>query len=430
MSLLTGPGKIHLNGHKEETLHNEIVNILPGKEVYVPLNNGSARNVDVHVKEGDTVKIGTLLASRNDHFVVPLYSPVSGVVKGIRKMMHSALKPQDHLLIENDEKYEKVRSFEPLDYTSASHEELVDFMMNAGIIGCGGAGFPSYLKYKNPEGIHTLLINAVECEPYITADYRFMEESLDDMVLGVKAMLKMSKAEKAVIAIKKTKKALIAQLKEVLANEPKLVLFETPDVYPMGWERTLVYEYVKKRYNRLPGEIGIIVNNVTTAIAFARALKYGEAIVEKVVTFSGSGLNNTVNVRVPYGVKVSEIVEQIGGYASDDVLVIAGGPMMGRTVPSDEFVITNYSNAITILKHEPVEAIECLRCGRCNDNCPAGLLPVRINNAEKVGDVEWIAKLHAEQCIECGLCTYVCPSKIDVTEGVRRAKRLLQESGK
>jgi Na+-translocating ferredoxin:NAD+ oxidoreductase subunit C len=181
----------------------------------------------------------------------------------------------------------------------------------------------------------------------------------------------------------------------------------------------------KKRYNRLPSEIGIIVNNVTTAIAFAHALKYGTGIVEKVVTFSGDGLNNPTNVRVPFGTKISEVVAQIGGYSSEDVLVIAGGPMMGKTIPTDEFVITNYTNAITILKNVKIEEMACMRCGRCNDTCPAGLLPVRINNAEQAKDTDLMIKLNADQCIECGLCTYVCPSKIDVTEGVRRAKRVM-----
>lgn len=425
MSFLTGPGREHLNGHKEETLHNEIVRVKPKKEVFVPLNNGSATKVDVYVNEGDKVLVGTLLARRNDHFNVPIYSPVSGVVGAKKNMMHSVLKPQEHLIIEDDGKYEKMESFKPLDYTVASREELVNFMMEAGIVGCGGAGFPSYLKYKNPVDINTLIINAVECEPYITSDYRFTKESLEDMLVGVRALLKMSTAPKAIIAIKKTKKEMCEQLEAVLKDDPSLSVFKTPDVYPMGWERTLVYEYCKKRYNRLPSEIGIIVNNVTTAIAFARALQYGEGIVEKVVTFSGDGLKNPTNVRVPFGTKVSEIVAQIGGYSSEDVMVIAGGPMMGKTIPTDEFVITNYSNAITILKNVKVEPMECMRCGRCNDTCPAGLLPVRINNAEKMKDSDWMQKLRADQCIECGLCTYVCPSKIDVTEGVRRAKRVL-----
>ena len=192
MSFLTGPGREHLNGHKEETLHNAIVRVKPKKEVFVPLNNGSATKVDVYVNEGDKVLVGTLLARRNDHFNVPIYSPVSGVVGTKKNMMHSVLKPQEHLIIEDDGKYEKVESFKPIDYTVASREELVNFMMEAGIVGCGGAGFPSYLKYKNPVDINTLIINAVECEPYITSDYRFTKESLEDMLVGVRALLKMS----------------------------------------------------------------------------------------------------------------------------------------------------------------------------------------------------------------------------------------------
>lgn len=425
MSLLTGPGRVHLDGHKDETLHNDIVLIKPKKEVFVPLNNGSSTKVDVYVNEGDKVLVGTLLARRNDHFNVPIYSPVSGVVGAKKNMMHSVLKPQEHLIIEDDGKYEKFESFKPLDYTTATHDELVNFMMEAGIVGCGGAGFPTYLKYKKPENINTLIINAVECEPYITSDYRFTKENLEDMLLGVRALLKMSTAPKAIIAIKKSKKELCTQLEEVLKSDSSISVFKTPDVYPMGWERTLVYEYSKKRYNRLPSEIGIIVNNVTTAIAFAQALKYGTGIVEKVVTFSGDGLNNPTNVRVPFGTKISEVVAQIGGYSSEDVLVIAGGPMMGKTIPTDEFVITNFTNAITILKNVKIEEMACMRCGRCNDTCPAGLLPVRINNAEQAKDTDLMIKLNADQCIECGLCTYVCPSKIDVTEGVRRAKRVL-----
>lgn len=210
--------------------------------------------------------------------------------------------------------YKWVESFKPLDYTTATHDELVNFMMEAGIVGCGGAGFPSYLKYKKPENINTLIINAVECEPYITADYRFTKENLEDMLHGVRALLKMSTAPKAIIAIKKSKKELCEQLEEAVKNDSSISVFKTPDVYPMGWERTLVYEYAKKRYNRLPSEVGIIVNNVTTAIAFARSLKYGEGIVEKVVTFSGDGLS----------IATSSLVGQSLGAKRPDLAYIHG----------------------------------------------------------------------------------------------------------
>jgi len=205
-----------------------------------------------------------------------------------------------------------------------------------------------------------------------------------------------------------------------------IVVKEVPDVYPMGWERTLVYQLLKKRYDRLPSEIGCIVNNATTAIAFAKAIRTGMPIVEKILTISGNGIKTPANVSVPVGVKTAEIVAKLGGYAAEDVLLIAGGPMMGKTIPNDQFVVTPYGNAVTILKTEKIDSVACLRCGRCNDTCPAGLLPVRINNAEQAADLDTIVKLRADQCIECGLCTYVCPSKLDVAEGVRRAKRILQ----
>lgn len=425
MTFWLGSGQVYMSGHKEDTLHKDIVRVQPVKEVYIPLNNGTAKTVDVYVNEGDQVFVGTLLAARNDNAYVPIYSSVSGVVKGRKNVMHAVLKPYEHLIIEDDHQYKKIDAFKPLDLEKASREELLEFTKNAGIVGCGGAGFPTYIKYLKPEALHTVIINAVECEPYITADYVAVDESLELLLLGAKALLKLAEADKGIIAIKKSKKALISKLEDLIKDEPKLSVFAAPDVYPMGWERTLIYQYSKQRYDRLPSELGIVVNNATTAIVLARAIKYGEPITEKIITFAGNGLSNPTNVRVPFGIKISDVVSQIGGYASEDVLMIAGGPMMGKTIPTDEFAITNYANAITILKNEPVEEMACMRCGKCNDTCPAGLLPVRINNAEKAKDIDAIVNLHADSCIECGLCTYICPSKIDVTEGVRRAKRVM-----
>ncbi|WP_312654423.1 RnfABCDGE type electron transport complex subunit C [Proteiniclasticum sp.] len=422
MSILIGPMKLHLNGHKELTNHGEVKNIVAGKKVYIPL----MACTDILVNAGDYVKAGTMLAKRNDHFTVPIFSSVSGKVLGIEELDHSTGRMIEHLVIENDGKFDFEKPFEPMDAETASVEELVNFMMNAGIVGCGGAGFPSYVKYRGAKGIHTLLINAVECEPYITADYRIIDNQVEDLIYGTKAMLKMSGAKEALIAIKKTKKDLIDKVREALKGQDQMKVTEVPDQYPMGWERTLIYEVFKKRYDKLPGEIGVIVNNATTAIAFSEALKYGRPIMEKICTISGDGLKSPSNVRVPVGVSVKDIVEQIGGYAAEEVRVIGGGPMMGRTQTTDEVVITTSSNAITVLKPEPVDTIACLRCGRCNDHCPAGILPVRINNAEEAGDIKMLTKLRADQCIECGMCTYVCPSKIEVTEGVRRGKALLR----
>lgn len=422
MSILIGPMKLHLNGHKELTSHGEVKDIVAGKKVYIPLLPGT----EILVKEGDAVKKGDMVAKRNDHFKVPIFSSVSGKYLGVECLEHTTGRMVDHLVLENDGAFTFAQPFEPIDAEKASKEELVEFMMNAGIIGCGGAGFPSYVKYRGAKGIHTVLINAVECEPYITADYKIMNLQVEELVYGTKAMLKMAGAEKAIIAIKKTKKDLITKVREAIKDAPGLVVEEVPDQYPMGWERTLIFEVFKKRYDKLPGEIGVIVNNATTAIAFSEAMRYGKPIMDKICTISGDGLKAPSNVRVPVGVSIGDVIEQIGGYAQEEVRIIGGGPMMGKTVSTDQVVINAASNAITVLKPDDSFAIACLRCGRCNDYCPAGIQPVRINNAEEAGDVKLLTKLRADQCIECGMCTYVCPSKIEVTEGVRRGKAMLQ----
>ncbi|NLB21594.1 MAG: RnfABCDGE type electron transport complex subunit C, partial [Clostridium sp.] len=342
MSILIGPMKLHLPGNKELTSHGEVKNIIASNKVYIPLL--ACTNILVGV--GDHVKKGTLIAKREDHFVVPIFSSVSGKVLGIEpiELKHTAGVKVDHLVVENDGLDEFEKPFEPIDAEKASVEELVTFMMNAGIVGCGGAGFPTYIKYRGAKNIHTVVINAVECEPYITADYKIMTEQLNKLILGTKAMLKMSGGKEAIIAIKKTKKDLIDKVREGLKGQNALKVVEVPDQYPMGWERTLVYEIFKKRYDKLPGEIGIIVNNAATAIAFAEALVDGKPIIDKLVTISGNGVKNPSNVRVPVGVSVNQIVEQLGGYSQDEVMVIAGGPMMGRTSVEDEMVITPASN--------------------------------------------------------------------------------------
>lgn len=425
MSFLTGPMRKHLDGHKDLTDHGGIVKIPAGSNVYIPLINMNSTAVEVIVKEGDKVKVGTKVAFRNDHFNVPMFSSVSGTVKGVEKMMHSSLKSIDHLVIENDGNYEQDAPLKPLDYQKATVDELVDFMMNMGLVGCGGAGFPTYIKYKGVKDIHTLIINGVECEPYLTADYVGIKENLDVLVLGMQALKKVIGCQSVKVCIKNTKKEFIPVLKEAVKGLEGFEVVEVPDVYPMGWERTLVHEVTKKRYDRLPSEIGIVVNNVMTVIAFAHALKTGMPIVEKIITMSGNGVNKPQNVLVPVGIKVSEIVEQLGGYTSEEILLIAGGPMMGNTVTTDNIAIGPYSGAMTILKNEPVNTIACLRCGKCTEFCPAGLQPVRIAEQNKAKNFDALERLTVNDCIECGMCSYICPSKIDVTENVRKAKRLL-----
>lgn len=425
MSLWKGPMRQHIKGYKTLSDHVDILNVKAGKEVYIPLICGASTNLDVLVKEGDNVSIGTKIAVCNERNVVPIYASVSGTVKGTVKRMHASLKPIEHLVIENDRKDTLIRSFTPLNYETADREALITFMMEAGIIGLGGAGFPAYIKYKFAKDVQKLIINAVECEPFITADYKMMQAHKEELITGILAMRKMAMASTAVIAIKKTHPDLIEFTKRVFQGISGVEVCAVPDVYPMGWERVLVREIMHKEYDKLPGEVGAIVNNATTAIAFGNALLHGSAIVEKTLTVSGTAVKHPQNVTVPVGVPVSEVVAACGGYTCDNVKLIAGGPMMGKTIVNDLFVIDRNMNAITILENKPYNSIACLRCGKCSDHCPAGLQPVKIAQAVRIKDQDTMKRLSALDCIECGLCTYICPSRLDVTENVRIAKRQL-----
>lgn len=422
MSIFKGPMKKHLDGHKDLTMSVDVNHSINPDDIWVPVANGPA-DMNVCVEIGSKVKKGTKLAERNDHFYLPVFSPISGTVTEEKKMVGGDGKPHLHLHIVNDYLNETVQSFEPMDYTQASREDLLAFVKNAGIMGLGGAGFPTYAKYMKTDGIELLVINAVECEPFLTADYKAIEENMEMLKLGVLAFWKLSNAPRVVFAIKEDKKALIAKLKENFADT-KIEIVGVPDQYPMGYERTLVYQLVKKHYDRLPSEVGLIVNNANTAIALGVALTTGMPITHKYVTVSGDAVANPQTVYAPVGTTSGDLLKAVGGIKEgvEDVLLINGGPMMGRALPSDTWAISQHTNGLTVMENKKMDAIACLRCGACVDHCPMGLQPVRIQDEQKVVDYDRLVKLRVTDCIECGLCSFVCPSKIAVTENMRRAK--------
>lgn len=421
MSLIFSKMSKHLAGHKDLTSNNDVIRVNDIDTVFIPLANGNSSNFDVFVKAGDHVKVGTKLGQRNDGLVVPVFSSVSGVVKAIETHKHS-LGEIDHVVIENDKKFEN-EQFDAFDWKTASREELVEFTKDKGIVGCGGAGFATYVKYQRPDGINKVIINAVECEPFITADYKEIDAYVEYLMTGALAMKKMSEAKEVVIAIKVGKKYLTDKMRAALPDSSVTVV-EVPDAYPMGWERTLVRHLEKKEYENLPAELGLVVNNSTTAISLAQALETGMPIVNKFVTVSGDALSKPTNVEVLVGTPVNELLK-LAEVNTDEVVLINGGPMMGSSMDNDEFVVTPYTNAITVMNEVQTNAIPCLRCGACSDYCPAGLQPVRIMQAYRAKDWDMVRELRADKCIECGLCSYVCPSKIEVSNEVKIAKTII-----
>lgn len=427
MAILSGKGKVQLDGQKGLTKDKPILAIEAPEVVYIPLVIGTATQFDVHVQPGDHVDIGTKVATRTDMYV-PVYASVSGTVKAIEKRMHISGRMQNHIAIENDGKYTSVKAIDVKDPDNMSQSDIYEAIKELGLVGLGGSGFPTHIKYSNPQNIETILINGVECEPFITSDHVVMMRDMEALIDGVTFMIKAANAKNAIIAIKEHKPELFALLKAACEKTSNITCVEVPDRYPMGWERTLIKQVLKKEYDRLPSEVGVIENNSTTAICLSKGIREGKAITSRVVTVSGNGIKNPQNVEVAVGTPVNYIVEKMGGYIEDEVdgIVLNGGPMMGNSLMNDTFVITSYSNAITILVRENIEAMPCLKCGMCTEYCPAFLQPVKIMQAEKRADPDMLEKLDVNQCVSCGMCSYVCPSKIEVTDFVAKAKRRLQ----
>lgn len=429
--IISSKGKRHINGHKELTAHNEVVDLKNDKEickeVYFPVLAPNGKEMEVLVKEKDEVKVGTVICKRND-FYVPIYSSVSGRVKEIKSMYNSALgRPCNHLVIENDFKYTK-ELLKTIDYKTSDKETILNAIKEAGIVGLGGAGFPTYVKYSSNAVINSLLINAVECEPYLTTDYITMKNNVNYLLEGASILMKVSGATETVIAFKNNKKDLKETIEKELGNYPNIRIVEVKDRYPMGWEKLLVKTVYKKTYDKLPSEIGVVVNNAQTVISVAKALIDGEVISDRLLTVSGDAINPT-NVIVPVGTLAKNILERCG-YTAEEVCVLAGGPMTSKSNITDEFAIQTNNGGLTIMKKKVYETLPCLRCGKCIENCPAGLQPIQIKNAFDEKNVKDLQAFDCSKCVECGMCSFVCPSHIELTDALRKAKMYLRINAK
>ena len=432
MNIFGTKGKTHIEGHKSLTTSAPILELEKElvTKVYLPLLSPNGKEIKLCVADGDRVLVGTKYAERTD-FYVPQYSPIAGKVLG-KEMRYSAVvgRPINHLVIENDFTYEEAQDVLKVVSIDDSKEVIFEAIKEAGLVGLGGAGFPTYVKYNNPQNIHTVLVNAVECEPYLTTDFFATQMEPEMLCKALQFLIKVSGAEKAIVAYKQhkgvEKEPIEAALETVVANYPNVELRRVPDVYPMGWERLLVKTVFNKEYKMLPSEVGVIVNNVQTVIALGHALLEGKPLTKKLVTVSGDGIANPCNIWCPIGTPAKTLIDACGGYTATDVNVVPGGPMCTKAVLKDEFPINPQNGAITVFKYKFVAAEPCLRCGACSDHCPMGLQPVELQIALKTRDTDRMAKLNGNLCMSCGMCSYVCPSKIDVTGNMNKMKLQLK----
>lgn len=414
---------IRLESHKKETKDKIISVYNKPKFVYIPLISCNSTDVTILAKKGEYVYKGSPVGKRKGSMKFPIISTVSGTVVDYVTRPYLNGEEVKCVKIENDFK-EKV--IENKKIKELDKQSFISILHDSAIIGMGGAGFPAYIKYDNDK-IKTLLVNAVECEPYITADQELLREHPEEILESIDTILEINNIDEAVIAIKRTNIELIKLLKSYIGTYLKIKIVEVPNLYPMGYERTLIKEIFNITYDKYPIEKNIVVSNISTIYAIYEAIKYDKPLTDRIVTFAGDALQEPQNVLVKIGSTASEVIKEVIGYKNvEDVNFIAGGPMMGNAIKSEDLVITSNLNCILVLNNQIELPVECLRCGKCIEVCPMKLCPVLIK--DNVNNLESLKKLQANQCIECGLCTYICPSKIQIREYVKQAKNNLKGS--
>ena len=423
MNIFTALKPLHINGRKETSAHTPILDLpLVAKAlIYIPLVGPNGVEIDLQTKIGDKVNVGQVIGIRKDMHV-PFFSSVSGTIIRKENKYHPIVgRPVAHYVIENDGKDVPSSSITPLSM-DATKEQIINQMKLGGLTGLGGSGFPTYFKYQSAKDIDYVLINGVECEPYLSTDYVTAQTYAEEVLKGSELFRVAAGASNVIITFKSTKVAIKEALQPFLSEYPHIEVRSVPDIYPMGWERTLVKSVLNRDYDKFPSEAKVMVSNITSAIALHDLVLHGHPVIERILTLSGAGLNQDVNVRVPVGTLMSEVVKAIGGYAMDSVTAFIGGPMSAKAVKDDQFAVQPHFGGYTVLAPISSQEETCLRCGACTSNCPANLQPIEIKLALDSHNTARLLKLDAMKCVECGICTYVCPSKIEVTEAVRQGK--------
>lgn len=429
MGLLTFKGGLHPYDGKELSKDQPIKEYLPQGDLVFPLSQHIGAPAQPIVKKGDRVLVGQKIAEAGGFVSANIHSSVSGTVKSVGPHLTAAGSMVNSIVVTNDGEYETVE-FQTKTLAEMSKEEILEAVKEAGIVGLGGAGFPTHVKLapKDPNAIDHIIINAAECEPYITADYRCMLEQPEKLIEGLKIMVSMFPNAKGVIGIEDNKPEAIKKLKAMTEGEAKISVAALQTKYPQGAERSLIYAVTGREINSsmLPADAGCIVDNVATAMAIYDAVVCGKPLYERVVTVTGDAIANPGNFLVKCGTNAAELVEAAGGFKTQPEKVISGGPMMGMAMFSLDVPCTKtFSSLLTFTKDEVAanEPSACIRCGRCVAACPAKLLPAKLSVLADHGNFEEFERLNGAECVECGCCSYACPAKRNLTQSMKVGRK-------
>ena len=428
-------GGVHPEENKITAEVATVVAPLPQQAIF-PLSQHIGAPAKPVVNRGDKVKVGTLIAEANGFVSAPIYSSVSGTVLKVDTAIDATgyRKPAIYINVEGDEWEESIDRSETLEtldkHPELTPEEIVNRIKVAGVTGMGGAGFPTFIKLCPPPTAKAecVILNGVECEPYITSDYRLMMEHADEILVGLDLLMKGAKVERGYIGIEDNKPEAIKLFEQKTANDPRIEIVALAKKYPQGGEKQLVDAVINRQVPAppaIPVNVGAIVQNVGTAYAVYQAVMKNKPLFERYTTVTGKQLKNPGNFLVRMGTPMRELIDLCGGMPEGDNKVLAGGPMMGKSVVSTDVTVCKGTNSITILTDADAHrkaAQPCIRCGKCVSACPMGLEPYLLATLSSFKEWERLESEQVTSCISCGSCQFTCPSHRPILDNILQGK--------
>lgn len=432
MANFTFRGGIHPYDGKELSKKKKIKAVLPKGNLYYPLSQHIGAPAKPIVEKGQHVLAGEKIAEAGGFVSAPIYASVSGIVKGIEPRRVVTGDNVDCIVIENDGQYTEAAPINTKPFEKMTKEEIIGVVREAGIVGMGGAGFPTHVKLspKEPDKIEYVIVNCAECEPYLTSDYRKMIEEPEKLVRGLEIEVSLFENAQGILAVEDNKPDCIKILRDLVKDKDNIFVRALKTKYPQGSERQLIYAATGRSINSkmLPADAGCIVNNVDTVISICNAVDYGKPLTKRIVTVTGDAVNDPRNFEVRTGTLYSELIEEAGGFKKEPEKIISGGPMMGFAIFDLDVPVTKTSSALLCMSQDDVARWEpgpCINCGRCIEACPSRLMPGTLSEFSDNFDEEMFLKYDGLECVECGSCSYVCPAKKYLAQSIKSMRKIM-----